>query len=51
MSPTITVKTGSPYARLLGIGAVRGSRVVDNAEMCTMIDSTPEWIELLDEQT
>ena len=45
MSPTITVKTGSPFARLLGIGAVRGSRVVDNAEMCTMIDSSDEWIQ------
>lgn len=45
MSPTITVKPGYPYARLLGVGAVRGSRIVDNAEMCTMIDSSDEWIQ------
>lgn len=34
-----------PYSRILGIGAYRPSRVVTNEEMCTIIDSTPEWIE------
>jgi len=28
----------------MSVGAARGSRVVTNAEMCTMIDSTDEWI-------
>lgn len=40
-----TASVGSPHAKLLSVGGYRGSRVVDNAEMCTMIDSTPEWIE------
>ena len=35
---------GSPGARILGLGAYEPSRVVDNAEMCTMIDSSDEWI-------
>ncbi|MDO5067028.1 MAG: beta-ketoacyl-ACP synthase III [Propionibacteriaceae bacterium] len=42
---SITPSLGAPYARILAVGGYRGSRVVDNAEMCTMIDSTPEWIE------
>lgn len=42
---TIKTSTGAQYARLLGVGAARGSRVVSNEEMCTWIDSTPEWIE------
>ncbi|MEL4504394.1 beta-ketoacyl-ACP synthase III [Luteococcus sp. H138] len=41
----IQVRQGAPYARLLSTGAHRGSRVVDNAEMCTMIDSSDEWIQ------
>lgn len=32
-------------SRILGLGGARGTRVVTNEEMCTMIDSTPEWIE------
>jgi len=42
---TPTPSAGHRYARLLSVGGYRGSRVVDNDEMCTMIDSTPEWIE------
>lgn len=42
---TITPSTGAPFSRIMGIGGARGSRVVTNEEMCTMIDSTPEWIE------
>lgn len=42
---SITPSTGAPHARILGVGGHRGSRIVDNEEMCTMIDSTPEWIE------
>lgn len=42
---SITPSIGAPHARILAVGGHRGSRVVDNDEMCTMIDSTPEWIE------
>lgn len=35
---------GAQYARLMSVGAARGSRVVTNDEMCTIIDSTDEWI-------
>lgn len=42
---SITIATGSQYSRIYSVGSARGSRVVDNAEMCTMIESTPEWIE------
>ena len=41
---TLNTLTGATYARLLAVGAARGSRVVTNEEMCTMIDSTDEWI-------
>lgn len=36
---------GAPHARILGFGSYRPRRAVDNVEMCTIIDSTPEWIE------
>ncbi|MGC3005409.1 3-oxoacyl-ACP synthase, partial [Streptomyces sp. G35A] len=32
------------YSKFLSTGSARGSRVVTNKEMCTLIDSTPEWI-------
>ena len=32
------------HARILGVGGYRPSRVVSNAEICTIIDSTDEWI-------
>ncbi|MDN5770449.1 MAG: ketoacyl-ACP synthase III, partial [Microlunatus sp.] len=32
------------YAKIMGIGSYRPRRVVDNAEICTLIDSTDEWI-------
>lgn len=40
-----TPSSGAQYARLLSVGGYRGSRVVDNHEMCTMIDSSDEWIQ------
>jgi 3-oxoacyl-[acyl-carrier-protein] synthase-3 len=40
----ITASVGTPYARILGVGGYRPRRVVDNAEICTLIDSTDEWI-------
>ena len=45
MTATITTTTGAQYARVMGVGSARGSRVVDNAEMCTMIESSDEWIQ------
>lgn len=44
MSATIQSPAGAPYSRIRGIGSYRPSRVVDNAEMCTMIESSDEWI-------
>ncbi len=40
----ISCSQGSPYSRFMGIGAARGHRIVTNADMCTMIDSSDEWI-------
>ena len=42
---TINASQGAQYARILSLGAAIPSRVVDNAEMCTYIDSTDEWIQ------
>lgn len=36
---------GAQFARIMSVGGSRGSRIVDNAEMCTMIESTDEWIQ------
>ncbi|MFI6348037.1 beta-ketoacyl-ACP synthase 3 [Streptomyces sp. NPDC050560] len=33
------------HSRVLGVGSYRPRREVDNAEVCTWIDSTEEWIE------
>ncbi|MGH3735869.1 MAG: beta-ketoacyl-ACP synthase III [Micromonosporaceae bacterium] len=44
MSARITVPTGSPYTKLMGLGVYRPSRVVSNAEICERIDSSDEWI-------
>ena len=44
MSAKIQSPAGAPYGRIMGIGSYRPVRVVDNEEMCTMIDSTDEWI-------
>lgn len=43
--PELSLVEGAHSSRILATGHVRGSRVVTNEEMCTMIDSTPEWIE------
>lgn len=40
----LKTSTGAQYARLLSVAGARGSRVVTNEEMCTIIDSTDEWI-------
>ncbi len=45
MSSPIKASHGAAYSRILGVGGARGNRVVDNAEMCTIIDSSDEWIQ------
>ncbi|PPK95398.1 3-oxoacyl-[acyl-carrier-protein] synthase-3 [Kineococcus xinjiangensis] len=35
----------SRQARILGVGAHRPPRIIDNAEVCTWIDSSDEWIQ------
>ncbi len=45
VTANLKTSTGAAHTRILGLGGYRGSRVVDNAEMCTMIDSTDEWIQ------
>ena len=45
MSAPITAGSGGPFAKLLSVASFVPSRVVDNAEMCTWIDSSDEWIQ------
>lgn len=45
MSSQIAASAGSPFARMMSIASFVPSRVVDNAEMCTYIDSSDEWIQ------
>src|SRR5215213_3430127 len=40
----LAVSTGAPFSAILGVGGYRPRRVVDNAEICTYIDSSDEWI-------
>jgi 3-oxoacyl-[acyl-carrier-protein] synthase-3 len=40
----IAAPKGADYARILGVGGYRPSRVVTNAEICELIDSSDEWI-------
>ena len=42
--PVLQQASGPRYARIAGIGGYRPSRVIDNAEICTWIDSSDEWI-------
>ncbi len=44
MTAALQPRAGAPYARILGVGAYRPSRVVTNAEICEQIDSSDEWI-------
>ncbi|MFT3970147.1 MAG: beta-ketoacyl-ACP synthase III [Micropruina sp.] len=45
MTAPIAAGVGSPFAKLLSVASSVPSRVVDNAEMCTWIDSSDEWIQ------
>ena len=42
--PTLNSVTGAKHARILSVGSYRPKRVVTNAEVCELIDSTDEWI-------
>lgn len=44
MSAPIQAPSGAAYARILGVGSFRPSRVVTNEEICQLIDSSDEWI-------
>ncbi|MGP4003531.1 ketoacyl-ACP synthase III [Streptomyces sp. 8N706] len=44
MTAKIKASKGSPYARLLGVGGYRPTRVVPNEEILKHIDSSDEWI-------
>ena len=44
MSSPIKAPVGAPFARILGIGSYRPSRVVTNEDICLTIDSSDEWI-------
>ena len=41
---TIATPAGVRHAAVLGIGGYRPTRVVDNHEICQVLDSTDEWI-------
>ncbi|HEV2927824.1 MAG TPA: beta-ketoacyl-ACP synthase III [Propionibacteriaceae bacterium] len=41
---SLSVCSGAKHAAILGFGGYRPRRVVDNAEICTLIDSSDEWI-------
>ncbi len=45
MTTAWNVPTGSPHARILGLGASRPSRIVPNSEVVDAIDSSDEWIQ------
>jgi 3-oxoacyl-[acyl-carrier-protein] synthase-3 len=44
MSVTLRSSKGAPYARILGVGGYRPSRVIPNEEILKHIDSSDEWI-------
>ena len=44
MTAKIKPAKGSPYARILGVGGYRPTRVVPNEEILKHIDSSDEWI-------
>ena len=43
-APPFTMAPGAPFARMLGIGGYRPSRVIPNSELVERIDSSDEWI-------
>lgn len=45
MTATIRTQERAEFARIMSVGVYRPERVVTNAEICTMIDSSDEWIQ------
>ncbi|MQY31011.1 beta-ketoacyl-ACP synthase 3 [Nocardia aurantia] len=41
---SIAINEGRANVAMLGIGAYRPRRIVSNAEVCEVLDSSPEWI-------
>ena len=41
---TLHSVTGAKHARIYSVGSYRPKRIVTNAEVCELIDSTDEWI-------
>jgi 3-oxoacyl-[acyl-carrier-protein] synthase-3 len=41
----IAETTGAPYARIMGLGSYRASRLVPNSEIVDRIESSDEWIQ------
>ncbi len=41
---TLSVRQGAQFSTILGVGGYRPRRVVTNAEICELIDSSDEWI-------
>jgi 3-oxoacyl-[acyl-carrier-protein] synthase-3 len=44
MSASLKASAGAPFARILGVGGYRPTRVVPNEEILKHIDSSDEWI-------
>src|SRR5262245_62583139 len=44
MTSKIKPSKGAPYARIMGVGGYRPTRVVPNEEILKHIDSSDEWI-------
>jgi 3-oxoacyl-[acyl-carrier-protein] synthase-3 len=44
MTAALKAPSGAQYARILGVGGYRPSRIVTNEEICERIDSSDEWI-------
>jgi len=46
MTATVRIgqRLGAPASRMMSVGSYRPARVVTNAEICTRIDSSDEWI-------
>ncbi|MDT0443744.1 beta-ketoacyl-ACP synthase III [Streptomyces johnsoniae] len=44
MTASLNARQGAPFARILGVGGYRPTRVVPNEEILKHIDSSDEWI-------
>ncbi|MGW0734088.1 beta-ketoacyl-ACP synthase 3 [Streptomyces sp. NPDC002851] len=44
MTQGLVAPQGSPFARIMGVGAYRPRRIVDNHEACRLIDSSDDWV-------